>query len=191
MQKADIALLALIGITLLGTIVAAVFAHLRSRRRAELREHFGLEYARAVVQYGNEAEARRELRSRERRVKQLNIRLLSADQCQRFGAAWRAVQERFVDDPHGAVVEANGLVKDVMRIRGYPIGDFNQRLADLSVEHSKVLDHYRAARELALANASGEASTEDLRQAMVHYRALFNDLLQAPEPQTEWKPVRT
>ena len=191
MQNADIALLALIGLTLLGVIVAAAIAHTRSRRRAALREHFGPEYARAVVQYGTEAKARHELRAREKRVKKLNIRLLSADQCQRFGSAWKAVQERFVDDPHGAVVEANGLVKDVMRIRGYPIGDFDQRLADLSVEHGNVLDHYRAARNLALADAGGDASTEDLRQAMVHYRALFNDLLQAQEPQAEWNPVRT
>jgi hypothetical protein len=199
MQNADIALLALIALTLLATIVAVPIVYFRNRRRvAALNDQFGLEYARAVVQYGTEAEARHEVQARlqrasqaQRRLKPLKIRLLSADQCARFGSAWRAVQRRFANDPQGALVEANGLVKDVMRIRGYPIGDVDLRSGDLSKEHANVLEHYRAARELALANASGDTGPEDLRLAMAHYRALFHDLLQFHLPEVQLNPVRT
>ena len=107
----------------------------------------------------------------------LHIRPLSADESTRYGTAWRRVQERFVDDPHGAVTEADRLVGEVMHARGYPLGDFERRVEDISVDHAGVVMNYRAARDIAQAHARGEASTEDLRQAMVHYRALFDDLL--------------
>lgn len=176
--------------TLIALIVAALvvvalafFAARRSakKRSLALRDHFGPEYDHLVAEHGDKERAERELIARKKRRQQLDIRLLSREQCERFSSAWATVQQRFVDDPSGAVFEADGLVKDVMKARGYPVGDFEQRVADLSVEHANVIDHYRAARTLAQANASGDASTEDLRQAMVHYRALFNDLLQAEQ----------
>ena len=167
-------------------VVVAIFAiaaRNRARQRSEeLREHFGPEYDRALEQHGDQARGEKELLSRKRRFEKLNIQLLSGEQCERFGAAWSQVQLRFVDDPSGAVGEADGLVKEVMKARGYPMGDFEQRVADLSVEHANVVDHYRAARKLAAAREQGEVSTEDLRQAMVHYRALFHDLLQSASP---------
>jgi len=107
----------------------------------------------------------------------LNIRPLAPEDATRFDASWRGVQARFVDDPKGAVTEADRLVGEVMSARGYPLGDFEQRVADISVDHPDVVMNYRAAREIALVHARGQASTEDLRQAMVHYRALFKDLL--------------
>jgi hypothetical protein len=111
-------------------------------------------------------------------VARLNIKPLSADDAVRFGDNWRRVQSRFVDDPQGAVSEADRLVGEVMHARGYPVGDFEQRVADISVDHPEVVMNYRAARDIAEVHARGQATTEDLRQAMVHYRALFSDLLQ-------------
>lgn len=183
MENEFIALIAA-GVVALALAVLFIVTRNRSKRRsATLREHFGPEYDRALEQYGSRARAEKELRSREKRREKLDITRLSPAQCERFGAAWDRVQQRFVDDPSGAVVEADGLVKEVMRARGYPMGNFEQRVADLSVEHANVIDHYRAARALAQANAEGQSSTEDLRQAMVHFRALFNDLLQSDTPQ--------
>jgi hypothetical protein len=108
----------------------------------------------------------------------LHIRPLTPSDATRFDGAWRTVQARFVDDPRGAVTEADRLVGEVMAARGYPVGDFEQRVADISVDHPDVVMNYRAAREIATVHAQGKATTEDLRQAMVHYRALFNDLLE-------------
>ncbi|MET0344209.1 MAG: hypothetical protein ABW252_24550 [Polyangiales bacterium] len=163
-------------------VVAAIFvmmARHRARQRSEaLREHFGPEYERAIASHGDRTRAERDLVARQKRLDELDIRPLSAEQCERFGAEWAGVQQRFVDDPRGAVSEADSLVKQAMRARGYPMGDFEQRVADLSVEHASTVDHYRAARTIARSNDSGTADTEDLRQAMVHYRALFNDLLE-------------
>jgi len=175
--------LALVAIGIVAIAVGVVIWRKRqSERSAALREHFGPEYQRALEQHGDRNRAERELALRQRRVDGLHIRLLSPEQCDRFGTEWAAVQQRFVDDPSGAVVDADRLVKEVMSTRGYPMGDFEQRLADLSVEHAAVVHHYRAARSIAQSNAQGGATTEDLRQAMVHYRALFTDLLQRPAP---------
>ena len=178
-----------------GVIVAFAIAIIAARRSKEqrsaaLRENFGPEYERALHEHGNRALAEKDLLARQKRLDELNIRLLSAEQCARFGSAWADVQQRFVDDPQGAVAEADILVKDVMKTRGYPMGDFEQRVADLSVEHANVVQHYRAARTIAHDSANGQAGTEELRQAMVHYRALFQDLLQtddayAPPPLRE------
>jgi hypothetical protein len=192
MQNETIVLAALgVGAAL---VLALLFISMRKRNRqrsAALKENFGPEYDRAVAQHGDRARAERDLRARQRRLDDLDIKLLSAEQCARFAEAWALVQQRFVDEPSGAVMQADGLVKEVMLMRGYPMGNFEQRVADLSVEHANVVDHYRAARTLALANASGTASTEDLRQAMVHYRALFNDLLQARASYAPLREART
>lgn len=163
-------------------VVLAIFAMVarnRARQRSSaLREHFGPEYERALAQHGDRTRAERELIARQKRLDELDIRPLTAEQCERFGVQWASVQQRFVDDPRGAVAEADSLVKEAMRARGYPMGNFEQRVADLSVEHASTVDHYRAAREIARSSEEGSAATEDLRQAMVHYRALFNDLLE-------------
>jgi hypothetical protein len=152
-----------------------------SRRRSEqLRQRFGPEYERALKAEGNSRRAEKELEARARRVEALHIRPLVPEDAARFDANWRAVQARFVDDPKGAVTEADRLVGEVMAARGYPVGDFEQRVADISVDHPDVVMNYRAAREIAVQHSRGQASTEDLRQAMVHYRSLFRDLLEAP-----------
>ena len=165
----------LIAIILIGAIVWITLSRVRSQR---LRQRFGPEYERTVRTEGNVRKAEAELEARAKRVASLQIRPLSASDAQRFDAAWRAVQARFVDDPRGAVTEADRLVGEVMAVRGYPVGDFEQRVADVSVDHPDVVMNYRAAREIALQHAEGKATTEDLRQAMVHYRALFRDLLE-------------
>jgi hypothetical protein len=160
-----------------------------SRRRSQqLRQRFGPEYDHALRTEGSARQAEKELEARAKRVEALHIRPLAPEDAARFDASWRGVQARFVDDPKGAVTEADRLVGEVMTTRGYPVGDFEQRVADISVDHPDVVMNYRSAREIALLHARGQASTEDLRQAMVHYRALFRDLLQidstphAPEP---------
>jgi len=176
-------LLALIaGIAIVLAVIVLMARRRKQQRSAALRDHFGPEYDRLVDEHGDRTRAERELMARRKRYDQLQIKLLSPEQCERFSASWAEVQQRFVDDPRGAVHDANALVKEVMKERGYETGSFDQRVADLSVEHANVIDHYRAARTLAQASERGEASTEDLRQAMVHYRALFHDLLRAYDP---------
>jgi FtsZ-interacting cell division protein ZipA len=168
----------------LALLVVAVLASRRSRsRKQRIRERFGPEYDRAIEQLGNERRAERELAARERRVQKLHINELDAAHRVQFASDWAHAQTRFVDDPSAAVREADELIKTVMRARGYPVEDFERRVEDLSVDHANVVDHYRAARVLAEANSEGRANTEELRQALVHYRALFADLLE--EPQTE------
>lgn len=159
-------------------VLGVVWYEFRRRHSATLRERFGPEYDRVVHHVGNVKQAEASLEARARRVASLHIRPLTADDAARYGEAWRNVQERFVDDPRGAVTEADRLVGEVMHARGYPLGDFEQRVEDISVDHPHVVMNYRAAREIAQAHARGQASTEDLRQAMVHYRALFDDLLE-------------
>jgi hypothetical protein len=165
----------LIAIILIGAIVWITLSRVRSQR---LRQRFGTEYERTIRTEGNVRKAEAELEARAKRVARLHIRPLNPTDAQRFDAAWSAVQARFVDDPRGAVTEADRLVGEVMAARGYPVGDFEQRVADVSVDHPDVVMNYRAAREIALQHAEGHATTEDLRQAMVHYRALFRDLLE-------------
>jgi hypothetical protein len=170
----------LIGVAAL-VVAAVIWFALRQLRTQELRKRFGPEYDRTVSLEGNARKAEAALAERAKRVEQLAIRPLSSEDAARFGAAWRHVQEQFVDNPGRAVSEADRLVGEVMTARGYPVGDFEQRVADISVDHPDVVMNYRAAREVALQHARGTASTEDLRVAMVHYRALFRDLLQTAD----------
>jgi hypothetical protein len=163
-------------------VLAAVGWLVWQRRRSEaLREQYGPEYDRALRQMGDKGRAESELMKRQERVEQLDIRPLSASQRSDYENRWRAIQSKFVDDPRGAVSAADGLVEEVMKARGYPIANFDQRAADLSVHHPRVVENYRAARDIALRHRRGEATTEDLRQAMVYYRALFQDLLEDRE----------
>jgi hypothetical protein len=134
---------------------------------------------------GDTRRAESELMKRQERVEKLDIRPLSASQRMDYEDRWHAIQTRFVDDPKGAVSAANGLVEEVMKTRGYPVADFDQRAADLSVHHPRVVENYRAARDIALRHRRGEATTEDLRQAMVYYRVLFQDLLEDREHASE------
>lgn len=162
-------------------VVAAVAWLMWQRQRSSrLRERFGPEYERHVERVGSVRAAEAELAQRERRVARFHIRPLTPEDATRFSAQWEAIQAKFVDDPHGAVTDADKVIGEVMLARGYPVGDFEQQVADISVDHPDVVINYRAAREIADEHRRGQASTEDLRQAMVHYRALFRDLLETP-----------
>jgi len=167
-------------IVLIAVVALAIVGWLYwQRQRAEqLRERFGPEYHRAVEDTGDPAKAARELEAREKRVEQLNIRPLAPEDQARFAEEWRTLQARFVDNPTAAIREADDLVGEVMQERGYPVGDFEQRTADISVGHAALVDNYRTAHEIAARNERGEASTEDLRQATLAYRGLFEELLE-------------
>jgi hypothetical protein len=160
-------------------VVAAGALYLQQQKTRQLRAHFGPEYERSVREVGDRRRAEAELKGREERVAHLDIRPLASEDCAHFANAWRSVQALFVDDPERAIAEADRLVTEVMRKRGYPIADFEQRAADISVDHPRVVENYRAAYAIARRREQGQASTEDLRQAMVHYRTLFEDLLEA------------
>lgn len=166
-------------IVILAIAVIAIILIDRRRRSARLKEHFGPEYDRAVQQHGNPRLAEAELAERENRVHKLSIHPLSSADRESYAQEWSAVQRRFVDDPAIAVTEADRLVNRVMASRGYPMGDFEQRAADVSVSYPEVVQNYRAAREIVSRHSRGESSTEDLRQAMVHYRSLFDELLES------------
>ena len=155
------------------------------RRREHLRGRFGPEYDRAVSEHGSRRGADAELARREEQHERLDIVPLSPDARERYSDSWREVQTGFVDQPAEALSNADRLVTDVMRERGYPMDEFDQRVADLSVDHADVVEHYRAAHSIQLASEGGDASTEDLRQAVVHYRALFEELLETRESEPE------
>lgn len=177
MQPPVIILIAVVALVA-GALI--VWAFMNTRLRSEgLRRRFGPEYDRAVEAQGNQKRAEADLLSRAKRVDKLNIRPLSPADHARFSETWRSVQSFFVDNPTAAVADAETLVQEVMRTRGYPVGDFEQRAADISVDHPDVVQHYRAARDVAIASRTGRANTEDLRRATIHYRALFEDLLGA------------
>jgi hypothetical protein len=149
------------------------------RRRAELQRRFGPEYDRTVQELGSPARADRELSERARRVERVHFRDLTVEDRTRFSNAWTSLQAQFVDDPAVAVTGAADLIEEVMRARGYPSKEFEQRVADLSVMHPDMVQHYRAAHKLAESSRSGQTNTEELRQAVVHYRFLFAELLRA------------
>jgi hypothetical protein len=165
-------------IALVAAIGAAIWLYMRSRRTEHLQQRFGPEYERALETHHDQREAERELEERAERVEHLNIRPLEADERDRFASRWQSVQAQFVDDPASATEDADQLVGEVMATRGYPVGDFEQRAADVSVHHPGVVEHYRAAHAIAMRNARGDSDTEQLRQALMHYRALFDDLLE-------------
>jgi len=177
--------------TQIGTIVVivlmlvagiALLLLIRKRRTERLRTQFGgAEYTRAVQEGGSRRQAEAVLDGRAERVERLHIRPLAPADRTRFVESWAIVQARFVDGPGGAVTDADQLLGDVMATRGYPMSDFEQRAADISVDHPLVLDNYRAAHHCALRQTRGQATTEDLRQAMIHYRTLFEELVAVPE----------
>ena len=162
--------------------LALAWLYVASRRRQRLRTRFGSEFERTAHDLGSEKRAEAVLAEREKRVSGYKIRDLSPEEQGRFSEAWRRVQALFVDDPASAVTEADLLVTEVMNARGYPMGDFERRAEDLTVGHADVVHHYRSAREIAVRHSRQSASTEDLRQALVHYRALFGELLGTSHP---------
>jgi len=164
-------------------VVAGIVAwfSLRKRRTEKLRAQFGAEYDRAVKEDGGRRHAEAGLKERTARVDSLNIRPLTSGDRARFVESWSRVQARFVDGPGGAVTEADQLLRDVMSTRGYPVSDFEQRAADISVDHPLVMENYRTAHAIAVRQTQGQANTEDLRQAMIHYRTLFDELVGEPE----------
>lgn len=171
---------AIIAIIVVILVVAALLAGLSAmKRRRRLQDRFGPEYDRAVSEHGRR-EAEAELAERERRVRHLDIKPLSPTARAQYAAEWTAVQEQFVDAPQSAVTGAQTLVTAVMKDRGYPTEAFDQIVADLSVGHAATLDHFRAAHDISQRATSGTSSTEELRQAMVHFRALFTELLGQP-----------
>jgi hypothetical protein len=182
--------LAAVAVVMVGIVIALVRRGKRTRS-AELERQFGPEYDRAIDELGSRTRAERELWRRQQRVEHFEFKPLSAEDRARFSESWTHIQADFVDNPVAAVTRANGLINDVMRARGYPIERFEQRVADLSVAHPNVVQHYRAAHELSSSAESGATGTENMRQALVHYRALFAELLAGgPVENLDWRRAR-
>lgn len=158
-------------------VAIVMWRALAARRTRSLQERFGPEYDRTATVAGNRRAAEAELAGRQERREQLNIRPLPPEARRRYARQWETVQTQFVDSPPAAIAAANGLVSSVMADRGYPIDDFDQRAADVSVDHPAVVENYRQAHEISSRSARGDATTEDLRQAMQNYRSLFDELL--------------
>src|SRR6185503_12860059 len=165
-----------LGLMIMGAILGPIFA--RRKRSERLHDHFGTEYDHTVETLGDEKKAQTELEERQKYVKALDIRSLSANERERYLADWTAVQSKFVDEPGQAIVDADRLIMEVMQLRAYPISDFEQRAADVSVSYPALVSNYRAARVIALKNQEHQADTEELRQAMIYYRSLFEELLE-------------
>ena len=174
----------LIVIAVAAILIIAVLAWLYVRKRRsttrDLQQRFGPEYDRALREHGSKRKAEAKLADREKRIEKLNIRDLDPIERERFLKRWESVQSRFVDSPKGAVTEADDLVSSLMKTRGYPVSDFDQRAADISVDHPRVVENYRSAHEIALRVGKDQATTEDLRTAMIHFRSLFEELVQGP-----------
>ncbi|HVP45315.1 MAG TPA: hypothetical protein VMT32_01985 [Bryobacteraceae bacterium] len=170
-------------LTLIALIVAvlaialAVWALLQREKTRKLKRTFGPEYDRVMEQERSSRRAEAVLEKRQKRVEKYHIRPLSSEECDRFGAKWRVAQEHFVDNPREALAEADALITEAMRMRGYPMSDFDQRAADLSVDHPHVIEDYWIAHEIAMRDAKGPAATEDQRRAMQHYRSLFEHVI--------------
>ena len=177
MSTAIVILIIVAAVIVVALAGVAIYFFAERERSKHLQETFRGEYDRTVEGTGDRRRAESELASRQKRVEELNIRELSPDDRERFAAQWDEVQADFVDDPERAIAASDRLVNDVMQRRGYPMGEFEQRAADVSVDHPDVVEHYRKAHAIAGSEAARQASTEDLREAMIHYRALFDDLL--------------
>ena len=177
MDQQTMMLVAVVAVVAL-LIVAAAWYYSTNQRRARIRAKFGPEYERTVQAVGEPTKADRILAERAARVERFKLRSLTRDQADAFAREWRLIQSKFVDDPDSAVTEADALVTQVMTARGYPMQDFDRRVEDVSVDHPHVVENYRTARALMMRRSRGEAGTEELRQAVMNYRALFDDLLE-------------
>lgn len=165
-------------------VIGIAMMVMRGRQRDRLQDHFGAEYEHQVeASGGSKLKADAELLKREKRVEKLDIKTLSPAERDAFADEWQKVQARFVDDPERSIALADALVAEVMKARGYPVQDFEQRAADISVEHPKLVENYRAAHEIAVRHSRGAAGTEDLRAAFLGYRSLFDELLGVQQPE--------
>jgi len=162
-------------LVIVGALLGLVFS--RRKRTQKLHDQFGIEYDHTVETLGNEKKAQTELDERQKHVQALDIHPLSVDERTRYLADWTAVQYKFVDEPGQAIAEADRLIMEVMQSRAYPVSDFEQRAADISVNYPALVSNYRAARDIAIKNEQHQADTEELRQAMIYYRSLFEELL--------------
>lgn len=181
----------IIGVVVVIVLIAlAAYLLYQKKQSQRLEQRFGPEYGRAVKELGSRTKAETELKTREKRVEHLNIVPLVPADAARFSQAWNVLQGNFVDNPKGVVVQADQLVRELLLKRGYPMGDFERRAADISVDHPAVVTNYRAAQAIAALDRSGEADTEDLRKAVVHYRALFDELLEVREVKQEVMPAK-
>lgn len=182
LSTTDVAVILAVVVIVVAGIATMLF--FRRRRTDRLRSKFGgAEYARAVKEGGTRRHAEAGLDERTERVEGFHLRPLAPGDRARFVDSWRRIQARFVDGPASAVAEADQLLGDVMSTRGYPVSEFAQRAADISVDHPLVLENYRTAHDIAIRQTKGQATTEDLRQAMIHYRSLFEELVGEPETQ--------
>ena len=166
-------------------VALGTWFYIRRKQSHKLQERFGPEYDRTVNEYGSRTKGESELKAREKRVERLEILPLAPSEAARFSEAWRSLQGRFIDNPKGVVVQAEHLVRELMEKRGYPMGDFERRAGDISVDHPDVVANYRSAQAIALRDQRGGADTEELRKAVVHYRALFDELLEVRNPKQE------
>ena len=171
-------IIGIVALVVIIAVVVAVIAYQRKKKAEHLRTRFGSEYDRTVLERGSERNAQAALAAREERVNSLKIHDLAPAERDRFVNEWQVVQSRFVDHPRGSVIEADDLVASLMNARGYPVADFDQRAADISVNHPRVVENYRSAHAIAQRLAGNEANTEEMRTAMLQYRALFDELLQ-------------
>ena len=171
-------IIGIVALVVILAVVVAILVRARSQKTERLRAHFGSEYERTVLERGSERNAEAALAAREQRVEHLKLRDLAPVERERFLNEWQIVQSRFVDHPRGSVIEADELVANLMQARGYPVADFEQRAADISVNHPRVVENYRSAHAIAQRLTGTEATTEEMRTAMLQYRALFDELLQ-------------
>ena len=175
----------LAAVVTLALVALGVWFFYRKDQSHKLQKRFGSEYGRTVNELGSRTKGESELKAREKRVERLEILPLAPPEAARFSEAWQALQGRFVDNPKAVVVQAEQLVRELMEKRGYPMGDFERRAGDISVDHPDVVANYRSAQAIAVRDQRGSADTEELRKAVVHYRALFDELLEVREPRQE------
>jgi hypothetical protein len=172
----------LVAVIVSAIIVVGAIAYVVTKQRSQrLKTRFGPEYNRTIEETGSKTKAEAKLEKLARRVDRFKINPLSPAARADFVATWQQIQGLFVDDPKGALTEADRLIQRIMTARGYPVTDFDQRAADVSVDHPLVVEHFRAGHEISLRHSQGRASTEDMRQAMIHYRTLFTELAEEPE----------
>jgi hypothetical protein len=179
MTTNSIILLVLV-IVVLAMATFAIATYFSRKRTKHLRDRFGPEYGRLTRETGSQRAVEKQLEEREKRAAKFSIHPLTEEDRRRFSAQWQQVQAEFVDDPKASLIHADDMLGTVMVARGYPMSDFEQRSADLSVDHPTVVQHYHAAHGIALAHRRGEATTEDMRQAMIHYRSLYDELVSEP-----------
>src|ERR1017187_4374312 len=179
------------GVIVLAVLALAAWFFAKKRKQSHrLQQRFGSEYGRTVDALGGRTKAESDLKAREKRVERLTLSPLTSTEAARFSQAWNALQGRFVDNPKGVVVQADHLVRELMLKRGYPMGDFERRAGDISVDHPTLVEFYRAAQAIAVRDEQGVADTEELRQAMMHYRALFDELLEVKVVKQEPMPAK-